>query len=194
MPSPPTSASTSPPPRTPELTTKPATPFIATGASETDTATVTGDGGITPTGSVTFFTCGPTPNPTACTAANDSELGGPVGLAGSGDHRHRHERPLHPHCPRRLLLLGRLPRQRPLRAPAGSTDCFTANAPPTARRFGRSAPRPTPSAHPRSRVRPLASGRVQRAQPMPGRTTWPGRLAVRTSPSFTMGTPFTMVQ
>jgi len=37
--------------------------------------------------------------------------------------------------------------------------------------------------------RPVAGG-----QPMPGRTTWPGRLAVRTSPSFTMGTPFTMVQ
>ena len=28
----------------------------------------------------------------------------------------------------------------------------------------------------------------------PGRTTWPGRFSVSTSPSFTIGTPFTIVQ
>jgi hypothetical protein len=68
-----------------ELTTVPSSPEPSTGTPETDTATVTGDGGVTPTGDVTFYVCGPDQSVTACTDANDSEVGSPVPLTGSGD-------------------------------------------------------------------------------------------------------------
>jgi hypothetical protein len=72
-------------PSTSELTTAPSSPSISQGGMETDTATVTGDGGVTPTGKITFYVCGPTPTATACTDANDSVLGSPVALSGSGN-------------------------------------------------------------------------------------------------------------
>ncbi|HUD16146.1 MAG TPA: hypothetical protein VMQ59_02740, partial [Acidimicrobiales bacterium] len=72
---------------TSELTTKPSSANISLGESESDTATVTGDGGVTPTGQITFYVCGPTRAPTftACTNANESEVGSSVPLSGSGD-------------------------------------------------------------------------------------------------------------
>jgi hypothetical protein len=69
----------------PELTTKPSEAEVNQGGADADTATVTGSGGVTPTGSITFYACGPTTSPTACTDANDSEVGSPVTLSGSGN-------------------------------------------------------------------------------------------------------------
>jgi hypothetical protein len=55
---------------TPSVTTAPTHGSIALGASNTDVATVTGNtGGPTPTGTVTFYVCGPFTTATACTTA-----------------------------------------------------------------------------------------------------------------------------
>ena len=43
----------------PAVATTPANPSIILGGSNTDGATVTGVGGVTPTGTVTFYVCGP---------------------------------------------------------------------------------------------------------------------------------------
>ena len=66
--------------------TTPTLSSIAFGASNTDQATVTGNStGGPPTGTVTFYVCGPTATPTACTSQSD-QVGSPVGLsAGAGD-------------------------------------------------------------------------------------------------------------
>jgi hypothetical protein len=67
----------------PEVTTEPAAASIVLNSTDTDTATVTGDGGVTPTGSVTFYAClGDT-----CTvgaAANGGANLGTTRLSGSG--------------------------------------------------------------------------------------------------------------
>ena len=66
--------------------TAPTVSDIAFGASDTDQATVTGNPSLgPPTGTVTFYVCGPTATPTACTSQSD-QVGSPVGLtAGAGD-------------------------------------------------------------------------------------------------------------
>ena len=90
----------------PGVTTAPGHSTIVLGNTNTDAATVTGVGGVTPTGTVTFYVCGPFATATACTTAGtDLGIGGPVGL---GRHRHRHQPRLHPGRHRHLLLLGRL--------------------------------------------------------------------------------------
>jgi hypothetical protein len=61
-----------------DLTTTPSSTSLFAGNSVHDLATVTGDGGVTPTGTVTFYVCGPGPSATAftaCTDANDISLG-----------------------------------------------------------------------------------------------------------------------
>ena len=69
-------------PAPPGVTTSPANTTIVLGASNTDNATVTGVGGVTPTGTVTFYVCGPFATATACTTAG-TKLGS-VTLCGSG--------------------------------------------------------------------------------------------------------------
>jgi hypothetical protein len=59
---------------------------IAAGGSATDTATLTGNKKSgSPTGTVTFFVCGPTTSPTACGSPNISA--GTVGLSAETKHR-----------------------------------------------------------------------------------------------------------
>ena len=65
------------------VTTAPANGSVVLGASDADTATVTGVGGVTPTGGVTFYVCGPFTAATACTTSG-TKLG-TVALAGSGN-------------------------------------------------------------------------------------------------------------
>jgi hypothetical protein len=66
---------------TPGFTTSPTSGSIDLGQSDADTGVVTGTGGVTPTGSVTFYVCGPTAA-TACTT-NGTNLGNVV-VSGSG--------------------------------------------------------------------------------------------------------------
>jgi hypothetical protein len=63
-----------------------ALPSIVLGATDTATATVTGEtGAAAPTGTVTFYACGPTTTPAPCGSQVNS-LGGPISLTpGSGD-------------------------------------------------------------------------------------------------------------
>jgi hypothetical protein len=74
---------------TSELTTTPSNNgYTSLGTPETDTATVTGDGGVTPTGAITFYFCGPAKAPAepACTDTDtDTVAGPPVALSGSGN-------------------------------------------------------------------------------------------------------------
>ena len=63
------------------VTTSPTNSSITLGSSNTDNVTVTGVGSITPTGTVTFYVCGPFTSPTTCTTAG-SKLG-TVPLSGS---------------------------------------------------------------------------------------------------------------
>jgi hypothetical protein len=65
----------------------PASASIVLGNSNSDTAVVTGDATFgSPTGTVTFYECGPTASPTACTSQSNEVGTGPVGLtAGSGN-------------------------------------------------------------------------------------------------------------
>jgi hypothetical protein len=69
-------------PATPAVTGAPTLTEIPLGKSDTDTATVTGAGEFTPTGTVTFYACGPSssPTPTSCTPAAGTEVGNPVSL------------------------------------------------------------------------------------------------------------------
>jgi hypothetical protein len=66
--------------------TAPTRATITLGAADGDTATVTGNAaGGSPTGTVTFYQCGPTVTPEPCTSTPDP-VGGPIGLvAGAGD-------------------------------------------------------------------------------------------------------------
>ncbi len=50
--------------------TSPATSSIAFGEGNTDSATVTGDASADPTGTVTFYECGPTASPAPCTSGS----------------------------------------------------------------------------------------------------------------------------
>ena len=73
-------------PATPTLRTVPANPTITLGEADNDTATVTGNSVAgSPTGTVSFYQCGPTTVATACTSTAD-EVGVPVNLtAGAHD-------------------------------------------------------------------------------------------------------------
>jgi len=62
----------------PDLTTAPASTSIVLGASDTDAATLTTVPGFVPTGSISFYVCGPTASATACTSTVGTELGEPV--------------------------------------------------------------------------------------------------------------------
>jgi hypothetical protein len=66
-----------------EFTVRPDPAYLDQGSSTADDATVTGTDGL-PTGTVTFYVCGPFATPTGCSDANDHELGSPVTLSGSG--------------------------------------------------------------------------------------------------------------
>ncbi len=68
---------------TPTVTTAPTSGTIILGGSDSDGATVTGTDSVTPTGTVTFYVCGPFTTATACTSAG-TKLGS-VGLSGSGN-------------------------------------------------------------------------------------------------------------
>ena len=69
----------------PEIASSPAGASIMLGTSDVDTAVITGDSAGSPTGTVSFYECGPTATATACTSTANP-LGGPVGLAaGPGD-------------------------------------------------------------------------------------------------------------
>ena len=63
------------------VTTSPATASIVHGGSDSDMATVTGVIGVTPTGTVTFYVCGPFTTATACTTSGKNL--GAVTLAGA---------------------------------------------------------------------------------------------------------------
>ena len=90
------------------MATTPTNPSITLGGSNTDGVTVTGVGGVTPTGTVTFYVCGPFTSATACTAAG-TKLG-TVDPDRHGEHGQRHQPVLHAHGHRHLLLLRRLRR------------------------------------------------------------------------------------
>ncbi|MGB7051107.1 MAG: Ig domain-containing protein [Acidimicrobiales bacterium] len=65
--------------------TTPTASTIVLGQSNTDSATVTGDATFgSPTGSVTFYECGPTPTPEPCTSTAN-QVGSPVGVTANGD-------------------------------------------------------------------------------------------------------------
>ena len=66
------------------VTTTPTVSAISLGDSDSDAVTVTGADGIAPTGTVTFYACGPDATATACTTTAGTEVGTPVGLTGSG--------------------------------------------------------------------------------------------------------------
>jgi hypothetical protein len=70
---------------TPDFATAPTEPSIALGASDTDASAVTGNavGGV-PTGTVTFYACGPTATPVPCTSTADP-VGNPVQLTPGPD-------------------------------------------------------------------------------------------------------------
>jgi hypothetical protein len=71
---------------TPVFVTAPSSPAIALDSADTDTATVSGNPGFgVPTGTVTFYLCGPTSTPTPCTSQADP-VGTPVTVtAGAND-------------------------------------------------------------------------------------------------------------
>ena len=76
------SLTSTPPPRP-----HPPRPTITLGQSNTDSATVTGNPSLgPPTGTVTFYVCGPTATPTACTS--QSEPGGKFRGLDRGGRRH----------------------------------------------------------------------------------------------------------
>ena len=66
-------------------TTTPTASTIVLGQSNTDSATVTGDTTFgSPTGSVTFYECGPTASQEPCTSTAD-QVGSPVNVTANGD-------------------------------------------------------------------------------------------------------------
>jgi hypothetical protein len=67
-----------------DVVTTPSTSSLSLGGSVFDTATVTGDAEITPTGTVTFYVCGPATSETPCTVADRTELGAPVSVSIAG--------------------------------------------------------------------------------------------------------------
>jgi LysM repeat protein len=71
---------------TSSTTTTPASSSIVLGSANTDSAVVTGvTGGLAPTGTVTFYECGPTTSATPCTSVTN-EVGTPVSVtAGASD-------------------------------------------------------------------------------------------------------------
>jgi hypothetical protein len=68
----------------PTIATTPTLSTIILGYTDSDTATVYGTAAGSPTGSVTFFSCGPTATPTPCTSQSDP-LGSTVTLTAAGD-------------------------------------------------------------------------------------------------------------
>jgi hypothetical protein len=77
-----TSTVTVPAVHVPGFTTSPASALIALGGSDADTSIVTGAGGVTPTGTVTFYVCGTDGTATACTTTGTKV--GTAALSGSG--------------------------------------------------------------------------------------------------------------
>jgi hypothetical protein len=65
---------------TPTVTTTPGTTVMDLGSNITDAATVTGTAAVTPTGTVTFYVCGPDTVLAACTTAAGRPVGTPVPL------------------------------------------------------------------------------------------------------------------
>jgi hypothetical protein len=63
----------------PGFTTAPDAASIVLGTTDSDRATVTGQDGVTPTGTVTFYACGPNAAGT-CTATNGTQLGSPANV------------------------------------------------------------------------------------------------------------------
>jgi len=70
---------------TPNLNTQPDPAYFMVGGSTKDTATVTGVSGLTPTGSVTFYVCGPEQSSTAVSCSDAGTNVGAASLSGSGD-------------------------------------------------------------------------------------------------------------
>lgn len=68
---------------TPEVTARPTLGQILLGGSDADSATVTGTGAFAPTGTVTFYACGPASSPVPCTTTTGAEVGTPVALGPS---------------------------------------------------------------------------------------------------------------
>jgi hypothetical protein len=65
----------------PAVTAAPALPEIQLLGSDTDTATVTGQAGALPSGTITFYVCGPSSSPSSpCTPHDGTEVGAPVNL------------------------------------------------------------------------------------------------------------------
>src|ERR1700722_10039604 len=70
---------------TDSATSAPSAPSIVLGDSATITTTVAGDGvDGSPTGTVTFYTCGPQDSASGC-ATQDNQLGEPTDLVATGD-------------------------------------------------------------------------------------------------------------
>ena len=67
---------------TPTITTEADSSSVAFGSGSDDVASVTGTDGVTPTGTVSFYQCGPEGS-NGCGAA--TEVGSPAALSGSGD-------------------------------------------------------------------------------------------------------------
>ncbi|MFZ0666217.1 MAG: IPT/TIG domain-containing protein [Acidimicrobiales bacterium] len=64
----------------------PGTPSIVIGASQADATTVTGNATFgSPTGTVTYYECGPTATATPCTAQTNEVAGSPITLTAAGN-------------------------------------------------------------------------------------------------------------
>ena len=77
------------PPPVLSTTTSPANTSIVLGSSTTDSATVSGTAAVgSPSGTVSFYECGPTPGPTSCSSISNQvgERGQPQ--RGAGQHVH----------------------------------------------------------------------------------------------------------
>lgn len=67
------------------VTTHPTNTTITFGSSVSDVATVTGGNNIAPTGTVTFYVCGPEPAPAACAATAGTTVGTAVTLSATSN-------------------------------------------------------------------------------------------------------------
>ncbi|HEY5251101.1 MAG TPA: Ig-like domain-containing protein [Acidimicrobiales bacterium] len=68
-----------------DVATAPSTTSFSLGGSVFDTATVTGDTATAPTGTVTFYVCGPATTTIPCTEADRKALGPPVAVSATTD-------------------------------------------------------------------------------------------------------------
>ena len=101
------------------VTTVGPTPTIVLGNTNADGAVVTGNSaGGAPSGTVTFYECGPTSSPTACTTLTN-QVGNPVGLTPGGETPRVHSRRIHADIYRLLVLRGGLFRRLELHRELG---------------------------------------------------------------------------